>query len=286
MNEARYRYSELFKSFQGEGGPEMGAPYIWLRLWGCNFPCAGFGSERRVPDQVSPRDMTSLEEFPVLEKGCDSKYAWASEFKHLSRTATAQELASLIEEALKAPNNCEGRFEAATGMRFLGLTGGEPMLSQSAIIALVRALKARGNLPSRICETNGTRAVGEDLRQAFINQRDLQLFWSLSPKLRLSGEKWNDAIKPEVVADYKQLGDTGQLKFVVDGKDATWAEVETALAAFRAAKIDWPAYVMPVGSSREQQEELQERIALQAIERGYGFSARLQCLVFGKQVGT
>ena len=39
---AKLKVSELFYSIQGEGR-YMGVPSVFLRTFGCNFKCAGFG---------------------------------------------------------------------------------------------------------------------------------------------------------------------------------------------------------------------------------------------------
>ena len=49
----KLRYSEMFYSIQGEGR-WVGIPSVFLRLFGCNFECAGFGQERGKP--LIPRD--------------------------------------------------------------------------------------------------------------------------------------------------------------------------------------------------------------------------------------
>ena len=77
------------------------------------------------------------------------------------------------------------------------------------------------------------------------------------------------------------------MKYVVNGTPESWREVEEATAAFRAAGVDWPVYIMPVGATKEQQEEEQiANIAVEAMKRGYYFSGRLHCYVFGNQIGT
>jgi organic radical activating enzyme len=44
MKEKTIRYSEIFYSFQGEA--EMaGKPTVWIRFFGCNLECNGFGQE-------------------------------------------------------------------------------------------------------------------------------------------------------------------------------------------------------------------------------------------------
>jgi len=41
----KLRYSEMFYSLQGEGR-YVGVPSLFLRLFGCNFECRGFGQDR------------------------------------------------------------------------------------------------------------------------------------------------------------------------------------------------------------------------------------------------
>ena len=43
--EPKLRYSEAFYSVQGEGR-FVGVPSIFLRTFGCNFTCGGFGMPR------------------------------------------------------------------------------------------------------------------------------------------------------------------------------------------------------------------------------------------------
>jgi hypothetical protein len=44
---------------------------------------------------------------------------------------------------------------------------------------------------------------------------------------------------------------------------------------------------MPVGATKEVQEQDQiPEIAIEAMKRGYYFSGRLHCYVFGNQIGT
>lgn len=283
------RYSELFRSFNGEGGPEMGAPTIWLRLWGCNFRCAGFTKVPGAEAPQPPADAQSVEVLPVIESGCDSRYSWAKEFHHLSRTASAQELADKIESMLQRKDNPAGLFApSGCGAPYrLGLTGGEPLLNQTAITALLHAFISKDNSPRHICiETNGTQALRTNFHDVVGRIHGRRLFWSVSPKLSLSGESRSEAIKPDIVASYHAFGDDGQLKFVVDGSDACWGEIESALAEYRGAGVDWPAYAMPVGATQEQQEALNEKVAVGALDRGFGFSGRLHCWVFGNRVGT
>jgi len=279
----RYRYSECFLSIQGEGH-YIGVPSVFVRFWGCNFTCQGFSNPERSAIDFDPADVARLEDMPVITRGCDSVYAWRRDFQHLSKQATAAELCDTIE------GHCRTFRHPRSGQStHLVLTGGEPMLSQTAIAEVVDTFGKRNNLPRHITvETNGTQAPREPFASTVrrISDHQCEWFWSVSPKLSLSGEDWRKAIIPSVVVEYALLSDVGQLKFVVDGSERCWDEVETATADYRSAGVSWDVWIMPVGATQEQQEEHQERICMEAVERGYNFSPRVQNWVFGNRVGT
>ena len=280
----QYRYSELFRSIQGEGR-YIGAPTLWLRFWGCNFTCTGFGQSNindpstwvdplAALDPMSYKDMTDL---PVIEYGCDSIYSWHKDFEHLSKKATASKICNVFEEHL--PNGKFGTFH-------LAFTGGETVISQNAVVDIYGELERRGNLPKHITvETNGTQCLRDPIADV-ITKYDGEWFWSVSPKLSVSGESWEAAIIPEVVASYCHASAHGQLKFVVDGSQQCWDEVERAAAEYRKFGVDWDIYIMPCGATKESQEEVQASICEATISRGYHFSARLHNWIWGNKVGT
>ena len=99
-------------------------------------------------------------------------------------------------------------------------------------------------------------------------------------------ERWNDAIKPDVVASYSDLSPHGQLKYVVDGDERTWEEVEKTTTLYRSAGVEFPVYIMPVGGLVEDQELVAGNIADQTIARGYNLAARVHCYLYGNAIGT
>ena len=115
--------------------------------------------------------------------------------------------------------------------------------------------------------------------------RGIEWFWSVSPKLFLSGEKWEDAIKPEVVADYKNLSNAGQLKYVSDGSQRSWDEVEKATDLFRKAGINWPVWIMPVGATVDGQNLVAAKVAEEAVTRGYNVAARVHAYIWANVIG-
>lgn len=290
MTEKKYRYSEIFgQTFQGEGA-YTGRPTAWLRVWGCNFECAGFGQEQ--PDKpetydldylkIDPAEYKSMEALPVFHRGCDSSYSWAKKFAHLAHQNTAAGICDEIEAVLPG-----GKFLHPTSKQWhhMAFTGGEPMMSQTAIVDVMENFAARDNTPRFVTiETNGTQKPRPAFENLFANHEG-ELFWSVSPKLYLSGELWANAIKPEVLAHYKAISDHGQLKYVCNGTDRNWDEVARATDLYREAGINWDVWIMPVGADREMQESHQARIAEQAVERGYSVSARVHTWVFGNVIG-
>ena len=94
-------YSEIFRSIQGEG-VYTGVPTVWLRLFGCNLECNGFGQEDPTDpstyilpyQEIDLTDITVPEQLPVFPYGCDSSYSWSRRFKKLQRTGTAEEVAA------------------------------------------------------------------------------------------------------------------------------------------------------------------------------------------------
>ena len=290
MTEKKYRYSEIFgQTFQGEGA-YTGRPTSWLRVWGCNFECAGFGQEQ--PDKpetydldylkIDPSEYKSMEALPVFHRGCDSSYSWAKKFSALAHQSTAAEICDKIEATLPG-----GKFLHPTSKQWhhMAFTGGEPMMSQTAIVDVMENFALRNNTPKFVTiETNGTQKPRPAFENTFVNH-DGELFWSVSPKLYLSGEMWANAIKPEVLAQYKAISNAGQLKYVCNGTDRNWDEVARATDLYREAGIDWDVWIMPVGADREMQESHQAKIAEMAVERGYSVSARVHTWVFGNVIG-
>lgn len=293
MTERKYRYSEIFgKTFQGEGA-YTGRPTVWLRVWGCNFECRGFGQDKPEDPstydldflKIDPSEYKSMEELPVFHRGCDSSYSWAKKFGHLAHQGTATEICDTIEGWLPG-----GKFVHPTSKQphHMAFTGGEPMMSQTAVVDVMENFEARDNLPLfTTIETNGTQMP----RQQFIDyftayaRKGGELFWSTSPKLYVSGEAWEKAIKPEVLAAFQSISSKGQIKFVCNGTDRNWDEVARATDLFREAGVNWDVWIMPVGADREMQESHQAVIAEQAVERGYSVSARVHTWVFGNIIG-
>lgn len=304
--EKKFRYSEIFGgnglpsvsdrvmgSFQGEGR-YSGHPTVWLRTFGCNFECRSFGqSHLPIGEQIDPyasidpKEYKTMEELPVLTVGCDSGYSWAKKFAHLAKQGTPKEITNEIRSRLEGGSFQHPKSKQYTHMAF---TGGEPILNQTALVEVMSQFLIENDAPRNITiETNGTQKLRQPFIDVFSHWMNIdsnnELFWSVSPKLYLSGESWSDAIRPDIVETYDKLSNRGQLKYVCDGSERAWDEVERATDLYRSVGIDWSVWIMPVSATKEGQEDIQAKIADQTMSRGYNFAARIHCWVYGNDMG-
>lgn len=305
----KFKYTERFLSFQGEG-THTGKNTLWLRWFLCNLECRGFNQ----PDPTNPAsynpvgndkdliDIKVLEDLPVFEYGCDSAYSVARKYEHLVHEDTVVDLATKLEDILKSDFNPSGKFSHPHSGEEVHMcfTGGEPMMrpSQRGTIALMKEFYNRDNLPRFVTvETNGTQKISReyvDFLEWFsdVTGNSGEWFWSFSPKLfNTSGETPEKAIKPEVVKSYQDavanINSNGHLKFVVNGTKETWDELEGVVSEFRSAGVKYPVWIMPVGATKEQQEDGRAKeIVNEALRRGYHISGRLHCHLLGNGMNT
>ena len=298
-----YKYSETFFSPQGEGN-YTGHSTLWIRFFLCNLQCNGFGQDNPTdPDswelpyeKLDLADITKVEDLPVFDKGCDSSYTWAKRYRHLMHDKSASDICDELEALLP-----HGKFlNPETGQEVhMAFTGGEPMLKQSqlAIIDIMEEFERRGNMPMFVTvETNGTKPLEPDMKEFldYYAVRGGEWFWSVSPKLwSTAGEKPKKAIRPDVVRDYCAFSSTGQLKYVVNGCAESWQEVKINTDSYRQAGATFPVWIMSSGARKEELvEEVEEgvtheaKIAVEALQRGYNYSTRAHCHVFGNVIGT
>ena len=282
---SKIKIAELFYSVQGEGR-YMGVPSVFLRTFGCNFKCAGFGMPRGELS-TEAEDIASVvhlynkyEDLPLVSTGCDSYASWHPSFKDLSPMLTTDAIADRITEII--PYN-EWQDE------HLVITGGEPLLGwQRAYPDLLDHPKMAG-LKEITFETNGTQQLTTEFKHYLsvwkgLPRQQREITFSVSAKLPASGESWEDAIKPEIVCEYEQVG-TAYLKFVVvteqDIEDA-----ERAVDAFKSAGFKGHIYLMPVGGVESVYTLNAKNVALAAMKRGWRYSDRLQVPLFKNEWGT
>ena len=135
-------------------------------------------------------------------------------------------------------------------------------------------------------ETNTTQHLHDDFYNYLNNHDDLTVTWSCSPKLSVSGERWEDAIKPDVASEYQCVTDSDMyLKFVVASQD-DFAEVEKAVSAYQDAGVQCPVYLMPLGGRSEEYSLNVKDVAEACMARGWRFTPRLHISLFGNAWGT
>lgn len=279
----KLKISELFYSAQGEGR-YVGVPSIFLRTFGCNFTCSGFGCKpgdaSKEADNIAKTIQLykTFEELPLVSTGCDSYASWHPDFKHLSPTYSADQLVKKMAALL--PN---GNWQQPNGNPVhLVITGGEPLLGwQRAYPELLDQLAQRG-LRHITFETNGTQPLSREFREYLANWYG-EVTFSVSPKLSVSGETWADAIKPDIVWDYETAGIT-YLKFVVE-KTQDFDELDRAVDEYRLRGFAGPVFVMPVGGVVSVYNGNRINVADEALRRGYWYSPRLHVDIWGNGWG-
>lgn len=271
------KVSEIFYSAQGEGR-FIGVPSVFLRTFGCNFKCPGFGLPRGVktnePDEIGAQVhlYKTFMDLPLAKTGCDSYASWHPAFRHLSPRYSIDEA---IDAMLALTPNHHWRQDNGNDVHLV-ITGGEPLLGWQQLYPDLLSHERMKDLKNLTFETNGTQPLHSDFKyfmQDNFHIRHNNVTFSVSPKLSSSGEAWDDAVRPEVVKQYQQVGFT-YLKFVVDAVE-DFNEVDRAVQAYRSAGFHGPVYVMPVGGTDEAYFSNTKHIADEALARGYRYSPRL-----------
>ena len=290
---AKIKVSEVFYSLQGEGR-FVGVPSVFLRTYGCNFTCAGFGckpgEKSTGADDVAEvvHLYNRFEELPLVETGCDSYASWHPAFKHLSPTQTTEEL---VERMLAlTPNNM---WQQNNGNDVhLVITGGEPLLGWQRAYSELLSHPRMADLKNITFETNGTQELHADFRHFLLDwtlnprlgkKGPSALTFSVSAKLSASGESWEDAICPDIVMSYADIGHT-YLKFVVETDDHI-DEAIRATDAYRRAGFTGPVYLMPQGGVVEPYDKNKKRIADICCQQGWNYSPRLHVDLWGNGWG-
>lgn len=281
---SKIKIAELFYSIQGEGR-FMGVPSVFLRTFGCNFKCAGFGMPKgQLSTEVEPialraQEFSKYEDLPLVSTGCDSYASWDPRFKDLSPMMTSDAIADRIMDILPF-----GQWED----EHLVITGGEPLLGWQRAYPDLLSNPKMYTLKEITFETNGTQELTPEFYQyltEWAGDRGYNsLTFSVSAKLSCSGESREDAIKPEIIKQYESVGYT-YLKFVV----ATDEDAEEALATaaiYRKAGFQGPIYLMPVGGVESVYTMNNRKVAELAMKNGLRYSDRLQVPLFKNEWGT
>jgi organic radical activating enzyme len=280
---SKIKVSELFYSIQGEGR-YMGVPSVFLRTFGCNFTCDSFGMPRGEKSQerhnIVVSNYKTYNELPLVSSGCDSYASWMPEFKDLSPMLTSDAITDRIMEILPHKTWNE---------EHLVITGGEPLLGWQRSYPELLDVDSMIRLRHLTFETNGTQKLTLEFKNYLINWSDRfhkqrEVTFSVSAKLPCSGEKWEDAILPEVVRDYETVGYT-YLKFVIASQEDL-VDAKKAVQQYRDYGFKGPVYIMPIGGVERVYNLNNRNVAEMALREGWRYSDRLQVPLFKNEWGT
>ena len=297
----KLRYSEAFYSVQGEGR-FVGVPSVFLRTFGCNFRCLNFGLDRSEPmrdekqkngiirnqevqdliDNNVHKDTKEFNDLHIIHTGCDTYASIYPEFKHYNMLKGVDEV---VEHLCSLTPN--GKWVQDNGQDVhLIMTGGEPLLAWQRLYVELFEHPRMKDLKNVTFETNTTQLLHTDFKNYLQDQDRFEITWSCSPKLSVSGEPWETAIKPEVAVDYADVGGSIMyLKFVVaDRTDIE--EAGRAVDEYKAAGIHCPVYLMPLGGRSEEYNLNVNEVANICMEKGWRFTPRLHISLFGNAWGT
>ncbi len=196
---------------------------------------------------------------------CDSSFAWDVELVGNVTYYAPGELTELAGETIPFSIHTHDNIHIV-------ITGGEPLLFQELIPALIVNLKRRGFRFVQV-ETNGTITPTREVMEAVD-------WWNCSPKLSNCGVPVKKRINRDALR-FLSVSGRADFKFVVrDEKDVN--EVSESYEGLVPIEKIW---LMPEGSNRENQINRMSDIAEIAVKRGYRFSPRLHLLMWDNQRG-
>ena len=213
-------------------GVSAGSPSIFVRLASCNLRCAW----------------------------CDTRYTWDWAAYEYEKEVRRVEVSAVADRL------------AASAAPHVVITGGEPLLQQTALAELLSRLPAARHVE---VETNGTIAPIVELVRR-VDQ------WNVSPKLANSGEPRDRRIFPESLAAL--LGtERAWLKLVI----ASTTDMDEARALVE--ELAWPlerVLLMPEAASREALADRQPMVLRLAEAHGLRVSPRLHVERWSGQRGV
>jgi 7-carboxy-7-deazaguanine synthase len=221
-------------------------------------------------------------DLPIIHTGCDTYASIYPEFKDFNKLAEVDEV---VEHLLSLTP--EGKWTMDNGQDIhLIMTGGEPLLAWQRLYVELFEHPRMKDLINVTFETNTTQVLHNDLYN-YLNDSDrITVTWSCSPKLSVSGESWEDAIKPDVALNYSTVASSDiYLKFVVADR-ADIEEAGRAVQAYRDAGVECPVYCMPLGGRSEEYVLNVQEVAEVCMEKGWRFTPRLHISLFGNAWGT
>lgn len=237
---------EVFYSIQGEG-KNLGQPSIFVRTSLCNLHCIW----------------------------CDTDYTWnwkGTRFAHVRDAEPGYEKFDIRKVVAELPVDEVAELVRQYPCKNIVLTGGEPMMQQEGLLALMETL---GEGYWFEVETNGT-IIPEPAFDARIGQ------YNVSPKLANSNNPKKLREKPKA---YRFFAGSPKavFKFVIAGQ----GDMEEVLRLIE--RYDIPVhqvYLMPEGTSGNSLMEKQQWLVEVCKKYGFHLTSRLHILIYGNKRGV
>lgn len=276
------RICDQFLSIQGEG-KRTGFPSLFIRSFGCNLCCKGFGQKDPADKSTWIEPEYSLTKSP--EYGCDSPNSWHKMFEHLFPD---------YENGFVFANELCQKYEPKDFVELV-ITGGEPLLHQDFWLEFFEALKEKKILVNNVTfETNGIIKPSDKLVQ-FIEKASEYGAWnflfSVSPKLNcVAGVNEKISINYDTLSNYIYLKEDGtadfQFKFVYNGDDRAHnklIEIYNKLSQIGLERED--VLLMPVGGAKVEQE-IKIKTAETCMKEGWRYCERVHVDIWGSKMGV
>lgn len=250
--QAKIPVAEMFYSLQGEG-PTAGVPAVFLRTGGCNLLCG------------DPEDPDAPQE--ELEPNEESGATWVCDTIETWRNSSPTSVETIIESW----ENRGWLNLLQSGRAHLILTGGEPLLHESALIALLD----EADVQVVEIETNGTIEPGSEMLYHVDH-------FNVSPKLSNSGMDEDDRINADALESFQE-DIRSTFKFVVSDRDDL-AEIYELIDDYQLPEKR--VMLMPAGASQEQLNETKQFVAEACLEHNFEFCSRYQVDLWNQATGV
>lgn len=248
---------EKFYSIQGEGS-RAGIPSVFIRFAKCNFRCPGFKVKYTTPE--------GDERF-----GCDSFYSVDPKFKNNWKRQDWKEIVKDVNKLITF-NDIPEKVDIV-------ITGGEPLLNwkNEDFQSLIAYYISRGHKVT--IETNASLDI------EFNRQYQKEIMFSMSVKLNVSGELYENRVNIENLINILENSKDSYFKFVVSKKEIneTIIEIDDILKQIPYyAKV----YLMPLGDTQEELNKNAPSVIEKCIEKQFYYSDRLHIRIWDNKKGV
>ncbi len=240
---------EIFHSIQGEG-KSIGVPSIFVRTSLCNLHCIW----------------------------CDTDYTWnwvGTRFPHVYDALPEYQKFQKKDWIVECDIATVAAAVAAFDCKNVILTGGEPMVQQSALRSLMETMRSKSTDYRFEIETNGTLIPHADF-QDIIDQ------YNVSPKLENSNNPRKLREKPAAYRFFAQ-NPKANFKFVLAAENDLTEVLQLVQTYHIPADKIW---LMPEATQRESLQEKRQWLVEICKKFGFRYSDRLHVQIWGSKKGV